>query len=72
MPIKAFCVCFTIAATFSASSPTIVLAAVTAAVVSMLPPIHAPATTCERPSCCASHGWMKMDGRANRMTMLTT
>ena len=59
---------FTIDAMSSASLPAMDPAAVTAAVVSMLPPIHAPVTTCESPSCVASQGCMKIDGSAKRMT----
>ena len=48
-PINAFWVVLTMVAICSASSPAIAPAAVTAAVVSMLPPIHAPATASDSP-----------------------
>jgi len=45
-------------------------AAVTAAVVSMFPPIHAPATGCSSPSPLATSGSRKIDGNAKMITRL--
>jgi len=69
-PSSAFCVVFTMVAICSACSPTMAPAALTAAVVSMLPPTRAPATAWSRPSSPAAAGSRKMDGRANTMTRL--
>ena len=61
---------FTIVASCSACSPASAPAALTAAVVSMLPPIQAPATAWDRPSPFAAAGSRKIEGRANTTTRL--
>src|SRR6478735_9905977 len=67
-PMRAFWVVLTIVAMASASLPASEPAAVTAAVVSMLPPIHAPATASGSPNTLASHGNRKIDGSAKAIT----
>ena len=59
-------------ATFSACWLWSVPAPTTAAVVSMLPPIQAPATFGDRFSQMAAAGWRNMSGRANRITSPVT
>lgn len=61
-PMRTFWEALTIVAIWSDSSPTIAPLAATAAVVSMLPPIQAPATAFERPRTSTSHGSRKIDG----------
>ena len=51
-----------------AFSPAIAPEAATAAVVSMLPPIQAPATASDRFKTSASHGNRKIDGSAKAIT----
>jgi hypothetical protein len=63
-------VVFTIVAICSASSPTIAPAALTAAVVSMLPPTHAPPTAWSRPNASTRAGSRKIDGSAKSTTRL--
>ena len=63
-PISTFCAALMMTACWLATSPTIMLDAATPDVVSIVPPIHAPATSCT--TCgsskicgriaCASHG----------------
>lgn len=67
-PISAFCVVFTMVAICRASSPAIAPEAATAAVVSMLPPIQAPATASDSPRTPASQGSRKIDGSAKTIT----
>lgn len=61
---------FTIVAICKDSSPANVPAAVTAAVVSMLPPIHAPVVAGSSPNAVAATGSTKIDGNANTITRL--
>src|SRR5699024_1425504 len=63
-PSSAFWVTLTIEAICSGCSPATAPAAVTAAVVSMLPPIQAPVTAGDRPIRFASHGSRKIEGTA--------
>ncbi|GEM_PF-3698079 len=69
-PIRAFWVTLTIDAICSESSPAGAPAAETAAVVSMLPPIHTPATAGDSPNRSANQGRMEIEGNSKAMTIV--
>ena len=71
-PSSTFCEDLTITLYVSATSPKNLPEATTAPVVSIVPPIHAPATSCDRPSERASQGIRYIIGTATTSTSETT
>ena len=67
-PSSTFCEDLTITLYVSATSPKNLPEATTAPVVSIVPPIHAPATSCDRPSERASQGIRYIIGTATTST----
>jgi len=67
-PMSTFCAIFTTTATAMAASPAIAPAATTAPVVSIVPPIQAPATAGSIPTALAIRGWNNNIGIAQRRT----
>ena len=71
-PISAFCENLTITPVFIAASLISAPAATTVALVSSVPPSHAPPTISGMPNALITHGWMIIIGTAQISTSEVT